>query len=121
MNQPQNQTVLAFMAHPDDAEFFCAGTLIRLAEAGWQVHVATATPGDCGTTTETRWAISARRTGEAKKAAALIGAAYHCLGERDGLGRGRRYELESHYWIFRGRGAGLTARFPGSNAAVSYG
>jgi len=80
-----NQTVLAFMAHPDDAEFFCAGTLIRLAEAGWEVHIATAAPGDCGTTTETPWAISARRTEEARKAAALIGATYHCLDERDGF------------------------------------
>ncbi len=81
----ENRTVLAFMAHPDDAEFFCAGTLIRLAEAGWQVHIATAAPGDCGTTTETPWAISARRTEEARTSAALIGAAYHCLDERDGF------------------------------------
>ncbi len=73
------------MAHPDDAEFFCAGTLIRLAEAGWEVHIATAAPGDCGTTTETRWAISARRTEEARKAVALIGATYYCLDERDGF------------------------------------
>jgi LmbE family N-acetylglucosaminyl deacetylase len=81
----ENRTVLAFMAHPDDAEFLCAGTLSRLAEAGWEVHIATAAPGDCGTTTETRWVISARRTEEARKAAALIGAAYYCLDERDGF------------------------------------
>ncbi|MBN2474141.1 MAG: PIG-L family deacetylase [Pirellulales bacterium] len=73
------------MAHPDDAEFLCGGTLIRLAEAGWQVHVATAAPGDCGTMTETRWAISAIRTEEARRAAALIGGTYHCLDERDGF------------------------------------
>jgi len=79
------QTVLALMAHPDDAEFLCAGTLIRLAKSGWDVHVATATPGDCGTTSETPWAISARRTEEARRAAALIAAEYHCLNERDGF------------------------------------
>ena len=77
--------VLTFMAHPDDAEFTCAGTLIRLAEAGWQVHIATAAPGDCGTMTESRWDIAARRVHEATAAASLIGAAYHCLDERDGL------------------------------------
>jgi LmbE family N-acetylglucosaminyl deacetylase len=77
--------VLALMAHPDDAEFLCAGTLIRLAEAGWEAHIATLAPGDCGTMTEDRWAISARRTGEARAAAALMGATYHCLDERDGL------------------------------------
>jgi LmbE family N-acetylglucosaminyl deacetylase len=85
MNPPESRRVLAFMAHPDDAEFFCAGTLIRLAEAGWEAHIATAAPGDCGTTRETRWAISARRTEEARNSAALIGAAYYCLDERDGF------------------------------------
>ena len=43
--------LLAFAAHPDDAEILCAGTLIRLADAGWKVHIATATAGDCGSMT----------------------------------------------------------------------
>jgi LmbE family N-acetylglucosaminyl deacetylase len=83
--RPTRKTALAFMAHPDDAEFLCAGTLIRLADSGWDVHIATVTPGDCGTTTESPWTISGRRTCEAAEAAALIRAAYHCLDERDGL------------------------------------
>ncbi len=41
------------MAHPDDAEILCAGTLIRLAQSGWEVHIATVAAGDCGTATET--------------------------------------------------------------------
>jgi LmbE family N-acetylglucosaminyl deacetylase len=77
--------VLAFLAHPDDAEFTCVGTLIRLADAGWEVHIATATPGDCGTMNENRWDISSRRTREATAAAALIGATYHCIDEHDGM------------------------------------
>jgi len=85
VHEPDHKTVLALMAHPDDAEFLCAGTLARLAEAGWQIHIATATPGDCGTMTEPSWQISATRTREANKAAGLIGAEYHCLDERDGL------------------------------------
>jgi LmbE family N-acetylglucosaminyl deacetylase len=85
MKTLDRKVVLSFMAHPDDAEFLCVGTLIRLAEQGWEVHIATATPGDCGTMTEDRWAISARRTGEAARAAALIGAQYHCIDERDGM------------------------------------
>ena len=60
-----NRTALSFLAHPDDAEFLCAGTLIRLRDAGWEVHIATATPGDCGTMTQDRWDISAVRTNEA--------------------------------------------------------
>jgi LmbE family N-acetylglucosaminyl deacetylase len=79
------KTALTFLAHPDDAEILCAGTLFRLASAGWKIHIATATPGDCGTMTQSRWEISAIRINEAKRAAAIIGATYHCLDERDGL------------------------------------
>ena len=93
--------VMAFMAHPDDAEFLCAGTLIRLAEAGWEVHIVTLAPGDCGTMTEDRWAISARRTGEARAAAALIGATYHCLDERDGMIVYDKPTLQKCYDLFR--------------------
>jgi LmbE family N-acetylglucosaminyl deacetylase len=96
-----NATVLAFMAHPDDAEFLCAGTLIRLADAGWEVHIATCAPGDCGTMTETRWAIGGRRTGEATAAAARIGATYHCLDERDGLVVYDKATLQKVYDLFR--------------------
>jgi LmbE family N-acetylglucosaminyl deacetylase len=78
-----NKIALSLLAHPDDAEILCGGTLIRLAEAGWEVHIATATPGDCGTMIENRWAISGIRTKEAKAAADMIGATYHCLDERD--------------------------------------
>ena len=76
--------VLSILAHPDDAEFLCAGTLVRLArEHGWQIHVATMTPGDCGSTELPPAEISRVRRAEATQAAALIGATYHCLEERD--------------------------------------
>jgi LmbE family N-acetylglucosaminyl deacetylase len=78
-----HKTALSFLAHPDDAEFLCAGTLIRLREAGWSIHIATATPGDCGTMTQDRWTISATRIDEGRRAAEVIGATYHCLDERD--------------------------------------
>ena len=72
------------MAHPDDAEFLCAGTLIRLANLGWEVHIVSVAPGDCGTVSHTPWEIGAIRTEEARKAAELIGATYRCLGGNDG-------------------------------------
>lgn len=78
-------TVLAVMAHPDDAEIACGGTLIRLADAGCEVHIATVAAGNWGTTSETVWAIAHRRILEAGNAAAKIGATYHCLDECDGL------------------------------------
>jgi LmbE family N-acetylglucosaminyl deacetylase len=79
------KSVLSLLAHPDDAEFLCGGVLIRLAEAGWDVHIATSTAGDCGTMDRNRWDISSVRTQEGAAAAKLIGATYHCLGECDGL------------------------------------
>ena len=79
----QRQVALAFLAHPDDAEFFCAGTLIRLNALGWKVHIATATPGDCGSTTLPADQIAEIRRNEGAAAAQMIGATYHCLEERD--------------------------------------
>src|SRR5262249_34702467 len=76
--------ILTALAHPDDAEFLCAGTLIRLVrEHGWQVHIATMTPGDCGSAELPPQEISRIRRAEGAAAAARIGARYHCLEERD--------------------------------------
>lgn len=76
--------ILSVLAHPDDAEFLCAGAQIRMArEQGWQVHVASMTPGDCGSAVKTAEEIAATRRAEGARAASLIGATYHCLEERD--------------------------------------
>src|SRR5947209_9556274 len=76
--------VLALCAHPDDIEFLCAGTLIRLSrEHGWTVHLATMTAGDCGTAEYGPEDISRIRKGEAKASAERIGATYHCVGALD--------------------------------------
>ncbi len=77
-------TALAILAHPDDAEFLCAGTLVRLKmEHGWAIHIATMTPGDCGSAEHTPDEIARIRRSEGKAAAEAIGATYHCLEERD--------------------------------------
>jgi N-acetylglucosamine malate deacetylase 1 len=75
--------VLAVMAHPDDIEMTCAGTLVLLKRAGWDVHMATMTAGDLGTVTRTRAEISRIRKAEAAASAKLLGAGYTCLGFRD--------------------------------------
>lgn len=73
------QIALSILAHPDDAEYMCAGTMALLRKKGWQVHIATMTPGDCGTATHSREEISKIRRAEAAKAAAILDAPYHCL------------------------------------------
>ena len=80
---PQRRVALSLLAHPDDAEMFCAGTLIRLADAGWEIHIATVANGDCGSTTLPRAEIAAVRRKEGIAAAAKINATYHCLDEPD--------------------------------------
>jgi LmbE family N-acetylglucosaminyl deacetylase len=75
--------VLAIFAHPDDAELMCAGTLSLLKKRGWEIHIATMTPGDKGTVEYSREEISAIRKAEAKKSAVLIEGTYHCLEFED--------------------------------------
>jgi LmbE family N-acetylglucosaminyl deacetylase len=77
-------TVLSLLAHPDDAEFLCAGTLIRLRQQhDFEVHGASMTPGDCGSIEHGPEEISRIRREEGARAAEVIGARYHCLEERD--------------------------------------
>lgn len=76
--------VLAFLAHPDDAEILCGGTLIRLREQyDAEVHIATATAGDCGSATLGPRQIADIRREEGRRAAESIGASYHCLEQID--------------------------------------
>ncbi|HEY1065715.1 MAG TPA: PIG-L family deacetylase, partial [Pirellulales bacterium] len=80
---PEGWTVLAIHAHPDDVEFQCAGTLQLLKAIGAKVHIASMTPGDCGSREHGPEAISAIRREEGRRAAELMGATYHCLEFRD--------------------------------------
>ena len=71
--------VLAVMAHPDDAEIFCGGALIKSAEAGQRTGVLDLTAGEAGSqgTVETR-------AMEASEAAAVMGLAdRRCAGLAD--------------------------------------
>src|ERR1043166_7350667 len=45
---PEGDHVLVVMAHPDDAEFGCGGTIAKWAEAGKQIDYVLSTSGDKG-------------------------------------------------------------------------
>jgi LmbE family N-acetylglucosaminyl deacetylase len=67
--------VLVMMAHPDDPEFFCGGTLARWAGEGREIHYLLATSGDKGSDdgsvpTEE---LVARRELEQRAAADVVG------------------------------------------------
>ena len=78
-----NKVALGIFAHPDDAEFMCAGTLSLLSRAGWTVHIASIAKGDKGTNLLSREEIGSIRKEEASKSAEIIGGQYHCLEFED--------------------------------------
>jgi LmbE family N-acetylglucosaminyl deacetylase len=79
MDNQMKRTVLAVGAPPDDVEMLCAGTLGLLHGRGWNVEVATMTPGDCGSATLSRSEISTLRKKEAAASLAVLEGGYHCL------------------------------------------
>ena len=68
---------LAIVAHPDDIEFYAAGTLLLLREAGWAIHYLNVADGDCGSMTMSREETSRTRALEARTAAGILGAEFH--------------------------------------------
>lgn len=70
-------SVLAIAAHPDDIEFVMAGTLLHLAERGWQVHYFNIANGCCGSSSLTREQAAEVRLAEAEQAASLLPAVFH--------------------------------------------
>jgi len=97
----ENKRVLSVLAHPDDAEFVCAGTLVLLYHKGWEVHIATMTPGDCGSAELGREEIAAIRRKEAAQSAAILGGVYHCLECEDGYIRHDRETLHRTVELIR--------------------
>ncbi len=72
-----SKSVFAIAAHPDDIEFSMAGTLIRLAEVGYEIHYLNVANGCCGTVQYDRDTIIEMRRQESKQAAESIGATFH--------------------------------------------
>lgn len=74
---------LAIAAHPDDIELQMAGALLRLRDAGWEIHCFNLSQGDCGSLSEGPAATARRRAAEARAAAAAMGAVWHRPIARD--------------------------------------
>ncbi len=76
------KTALAVAAHPDDIEFYMAGTLLLLKQAGWETHYLTIASGNCGSVKWNAARTRATRRREANQAAAVLGARWHpCLAD----------------------------------------
>jgi LmbE family N-acetylglucosaminyl deacetylase len=82
------QSAMAIVAHPDDIEFSCAGTLARWAQAGCRTSYVLLTSGDVGINdpTVSREEAIKIREAESRDAAEIAGAAEVVfIGEPDGL------------------------------------
>ena len=73
--EQQPKRALVVMAHPDDAEFLCAGTVAKLCAEGWQVWYCLATSGDKGTKDPemTRERLAGIREQEQRDACRILG------------------------------------------------
>ncbi len=73
--EPKPKRALVVMAHPDDAEFLCAGTVAKLCAEGWHVWYCLATSGDKGTKDPemTRERLAGIREQEQRDACRVLG------------------------------------------------
>jgi LmbE family N-acetylglucosaminyl deacetylase len=79
--------VMVIMAHPDDAEFTCGGTIARFARSGYRVQYVLATSGDKGSSDRhtVPEELAARRRAEQRAAAHVLGVEeLTFLDHRDG-------------------------------------
>ncbi len=76
--------IVCFGAHPDDAEFYAGGTMVKWARRGHRVLAVSLTNGDIGHHEITGEALAARRAEETKRAAALGGYDCRILDHHDG-------------------------------------
>ena len=68
---------IAIAAHPDDIEFYMAGTLLLLKQAGWEIHCLNLSSGNCGSMELDAATTRRVRKKEAQHAARLLGAHFH--------------------------------------------
>ena len=68
-------TAMVIVAHPDDAEFLCGGTVAKWCAEGWTVYYVLATSGDKGTHDETLSSqeLAAIREQEQREACRVLG------------------------------------------------
>lgn len=72
-----NQVAIAIGAHPDDIEFYMAGTLLQLKRQGFETHYLTIASGNCGSTQYNSAATRSIRNAESRAAAKILGAEFH--------------------------------------------
>lgn len=78
-----DERVLAVVAHPDDAELLCAGTLARAHHEEAQIGICVLCQGDKGQPSTAIADLAGTREGEMRAAAAVLSAELFCGGVPD--------------------------------------
>ncbi len=71
------KVAMAIGAHPDDIEFYMAGTLLMLKRAGYEIHYLNVASGNCGSLEYNGSTTRSIRNTEARAAAKMLGAHFH--------------------------------------------
>jgi LmbE family N-acetylglucosaminyl deacetylase len=71
------KTAIAIGAHPDDIEFYMAGTLLMLKKAGYEIHYLNLASGNCGSSEYNSATTRSIRNTEARAAARILGSTFH--------------------------------------------
>ena len=72
-----SKVAIAIGAHPDDIEFYMAGTLLMLKQKGYEIHYLTVANGNCGSVQYNAAMTRSVRNAEARAAAKILGAHFH--------------------------------------------
>jgi N-acetylglucosamine malate deacetylase 1 len=80
----QNERVLAVVAHPDDAELLCAGTLARARRDGAEIGICVLCKGDRGQARQPLSNLTTVRRKEMTASAKLLGAKLYFGENADG-------------------------------------
>jgi len=80
----KDERVLAVVAHPDDAELLCAGTLARARKEGATIGICVLCRGDKGQPCKKIAGLTAVRRKEMTASAKLLGGQLFLVGQSDG-------------------------------------
>jgi LmbE family N-acetylglucosaminyl deacetylase len=81
--QPQHTKIVVIAPHPDDAEASCGGLIANYTQAGDSVIILTMTGGELGIWGKNEEEARSIRSGEARNAAAKLGASVIFFGAID--------------------------------------
>src|SRR5678810_1116819 len=77
MARKKQPAAIAIAAHPDDIEFYMAGTLLLLRKQGYEIHYMILASGNCGSLQYSAARTRAIRRAESRRAAKILGATHH--------------------------------------------